>query len=279
MSRLRSLQRTLCGGCLGVLLAACNGPATQEAAMAYGGAAPAPAPATAAADAGNGTGGARDASFLAYEHDASVTLPADRIQARLREAQDACTGAKFGECVVLTVRQEGGDWPSATLGIRIVPAGVEPMIALASAGAQLGSRGTRAEDLAVVVRDNALLQQRLRKERERLLEFQDRRDLTVADMIALSKQLAETEALLEGAEQAAAGHRRRIETQLLTLEFRPTPSQASRNEIWLALRDSGETLSQGAAWTIRALAFLLPLLVVFVIFVAVIRRWRRRRPG
>lgn len=269
------LARKLLGVGFVWLLVACSGETTNEAALAYGGADPT---ATSAADAG-GADGAREASFLAYEHDASVTLPADRIQARLREAQDACTAAKFGECVVLTVRQQGGDWPSATLGIRIVPAGVEPMIALASEGAQLGSRGTRAEDLAVVVRDNALVQQRLRKERERLLEFQARRDLAVADMIALSKQLAETEALLEAAEQAAAGHRRRIETQLLTIEFRPTPSQANRNEIWLAIRDSGETLAHGIAWTIRALAFLLPVLVLVLILVAVVRRWRRRRAG
>ncbi|MDH5829598.1 DUF4349 domain-containing protein [Luteimonas sp. M1R5S18] len=220
-----------------------------------------------------------EASFLAYEHDATVTLPAERIQPRLREAQQACIHGTFGECVVLTVRQQGGDWPSATLGVRIVPAGVEPMIALASESAQLGSRGTRAEDLAVVVRDTALAQQRLRKERERLLEFQSRRDLSVADMIALSKQLAETEAALEAAEQAAAGHRRRIDTQLLTLEFRPTDAQASRSEILIALRDSGETLSQGVAWTIRALAFLLPVLALVAIVVAVLRRRRRRRTG
>ena len=261
------LLRTLLAAGLVLLAGACSERRQQAAeGFASGGAAAAPA----AADA------APQDSFLAYEHDATVTLPADRIADRLQQAQEACTAGRFGECVVLNVHRQGGDWPSASLGVRIVPTGVEPMIALASADAELGSRSTRAEDLAVVVRDNTLAQERLRKERERLQEFQARRDLAVADMIALSKQLAETEAQLEAAERQGAQHRRRIDTQLLTLEFRPTASQANRNEIWLAIRDSGKTLASGVAWTIRAAAFLLPVLVVLLILVALVR-WRRRR--
>ncbi|HRN60905.1 MAG TPA: DUF4349 domain-containing protein [Luteimonas sp.] len=260
-----------CG--VALLAVACSDQSSHDE-FAYGGAAQAPMPvAEAAADAA----GENLASFLAYEHDATVTLPAAQIQPRLQEAQAACSEGRFGDCVVLTVRQQGGDRPSATLGVRIVPTGVEPMIALASADAELGSRSTRAEDLAVVVRDNTLAQERLRKERERLQEFQSRRDLAVADMIALSRQLAETEAQLEAAERAGAQHRRRIDTQLLTLQFRPTSSQESRSEIWLAIRDSGRTLSMGVAWTIRAVAFLLPVLVVVAVLVAMVRRWRRRR--
>ena len=206
-----------------------------------------------------------------------MTLPAEQIPDRLRQVQAACTAGTHGQCVVLAVHQQGGDWPSASLRVRIEPAGVEPMIALASAGAQLGSRSTRAEDLAVVVRDNALAQRRLRNERERLQEFQSRRDLSVGDMIALSRQLAEVDAQLEAAEREAAQHRRRIDTQLLALDFGPGASQASRNEVWQAIRDSGATLSAGLAWTIRAVAFLLPLLLVGLALLAAVRRWRRRR--
>lgn len=255
-----------------MLVTGCN--ATQDESLALGAAAPPSLP-----DMPPEPVATEEASYLAYEHDASITLPADRIQPRLQEAQAACNTGKFGNCVVLNVRQQGGDWPSATLGMRLAPAGVEPMIALASAQAELGSRSTRAEDLAVAVRDNTLAQDRLRRERERLQEFQARRDLAVADMIALSKQLAETEAQLESAEQQGAQHRRRIDTQLLTLDFRPTVSQANRNQIWLALRDSGETLSSGVAWTIRTVAFVLPVGVALLALVVLVRWWRRRRRG
>lgn len=250
---------------------ACNGDSQSESA-GYAGASPMPAKAMRAPDGDTQLG-----AMLAYEHDAEVAIAADQIPQRLQAARTACEGGKFGACVVLSVQQSGGDQPGAMLGMRIAPAGVEPMIALASAGATLGSRNTRAEDLAVVVRDNGTVQDRLRKELARLQEFQQRRDLAVADMIALSKQLAETEAQLQAAEQEGAQHRRRIDTQLLTLNFRPPGGQSGRNEIAQALRDFGSTLSMGAAWTIRAAAFLIPLLLVLVLLVAGVRRWRRRR--
>jgi len=216
-------------------------------------------------------------AMLAYEHTAEFALEAQAIPARLRAARTACEAARFGACVVLNVQQTGGDQPSASLGLRIAPLGVEPMIALASTGAILGSRTTRAEDLAVVVRDNRTAQERFRKELARLQEFQQRRDLAVADMIALSKQLSETEAQLQAAEQEGGQHRRRIDTQLLTLNFQPPGGQAGRNEITQALRDFGKTLSMGAAWTIRAAAFLIPMSVLLLLLVAGLKRWRRRR--
>jgi hypothetical protein len=218
-------------------------------------------------------------SFLAYEHTVGVRVAAADIGPKLEATRAACNDGRFGECVVLSVRQQGGDHPGASLGVRILPAGVEPMIALASEGADIGQRTTRAEDLAVAVRDNELALARLRSERERLQEFQARRDLAVADMIALSRQLAEVESQLDAAQQQGAQHRRRIDTQLLTLDFQPTSTQSGRNEIVVALRESGAILASGVAWTIRAFAFLLPLLVLAGAFAFWFRRGRRKRGG
>jgi len=220
-----------------------------------------------------------EGAFLAYEHDVHIALAAAQIPERLRAAQDSCTRAQFGDCSVLGVSQQGGDHPRASLSVRIAPAGVEPLIAQASAGAEIGRRNTRAEDLAQVVRDNDLLRSRLEKEQARLLEFQQRRDLAVADMIALSQQLAQVEAQLQGVQQEAAQHRRRIDTQRLTLYFEPPGGQSGRGEIRQAVRDFFATLSIGTAWTIRAFAFLLPVLAVLVAVMASWRRLRRRKSG
>ena len=251
-----------------VSLAACSKGA--PIALEESGAAGAPMRAQAMADATP----AEPAAMLAYEHSASIELEADRIAARLQEARDACAARRFGDCVILNVQQEGGEAASGLLGMRMAPAGVEPMIALAGAGARVGSRSTQAEDLAVVVRDNTLVQDRLRKELARLQEFQQRRDLAVADMIALSQRMAEAEAQLQAAEQQGAQHRRRIDTQLLTLHFRPPGSEAGRNEVVQALREFGGILSQGTAWLIRAAAFLIPLVLVIAVLVGGVRRWR-----
>lgn len=216
-------------------------------------------------------------AFLAYEHSVRIALPAAEIQGRLQAVQASCTSGKFGECTVLNVERIGGEYPSGSLAVRIVPEGVEPMIAQAGSGGEIGSRITHAEDLAQVVRDNERQQQRLKKERERLLEFQQRRDLSVADMIALSERLAESDARLESTEQDAAQHRRRIDTQLLTLSFASPAGQASRSEIGQALRDFGGIVATSAAWVIRAVAVMIPVGTVLALLWMCWRRLRRKR--
>ena len=218
-----------------------------------------------------------DGAMLAYEHDVEILLEEEAITNRLKASQQACTTARFGDCSVLEISQRGGDYPRASLTVRIAPAGVEPFIAQAAKGADIGSRNTRAEDLAQAVGDNDLLQDRLGRERDRLLEFQQRRDLAVADMIALSQQLAQVEAQLQAAQQEGAQHRHRIDTQRVTLEFVPPGGQSGRGEIRQALRDFTATLATGTAWTIRAVAFLIPVGLALWVLISLIRRWRRRK--
>ncbi len=216
-------------------------------------------------------------SMLAYEHTINIRADAETIPRHLANAQAACVRQKFGACSVLVVNQQGGDNPTAALTVRIAPTGVEQVIAIASQGAEIESRSSQAEDLAVVVQDNAALRDRLEREHKRLGEFQERRDLAVADMIALSRQLAEVEAQLQASERESAQHQRRLETNLLTLHFFPHRSETGQNEIVQAFRDVGGTVSSGTAWTIRALAFLIPLLFLLVVLVTFWRLWRRRR--
>ena len=218
-------------------------------------------------------------AFLAYEHEVDIDLAADDIPARLKAVQASCQSGRFGDCAVLNVRQSGGDAPSASLKVRIAPAGVEPLIQQAGQGGEIGSRNTHAEDLAQAVADNDLQRLRLQKEHARLLEFQQRKDLAVADLLALSKQLSEIEAGLETAQREGAQHKRRIDTQLLTLAFHPPGGQQGRGEIAQALRDFGSILTVSIAWMIRVLAGLLPLLVVVSAAVFFWRRKRRAKPG
>lgn len=216
-------------------------------------------------------------AFLAYEHDVAIELAAADIQARMQAVQASCQSGKFGDCAVLDVRQSAGDSPSGSLTVRIAPQGVEPIIGQAAQGAAIGSRSTHAEDLAQVVADNDLQQLRLQKEHAKLLEFQQRKDLAVADLLAISKQLSEIEAGLETAQREGAQHRRRIDTQRVTLDFQPPGGQRGRSEIVQAFFDFGSILSVSIAWMIRAFAGLLPLLAVLSLVVFVCRRRRKRR--
>ena len=218
---------------------------------------------------------APEGTFLAYEHSVNITLPGRDIAARLNAVQASCFAQKFGDCAVLNVQQQGGESPSGTLTVRIAPKGVEPLVAQAGTGGEISSRNLKAEDLAESVRDNALQRSRLEKEHARLLQFQGREDLAVADMLTLSKQLAEIEAALDGTQREAAQQRHRIDTNLLTLEFQPTGTEAGRSDIGQAFRDSGQILATSTAWLIRAFAFLIPLFIVLGAVLAA-RRWRLR---
>ena len=249
------------------VLSACGSEGSPEMAT---GTAPAP---EATPDARGGDAPAT----LAYEHTLGILLPADAIPGRIAAVRSACDDGRFGECTVLHVRQQGGDHPSGSVGMRIVPGGVEPMIGLASEGAERGTRTTHAEDLAMVIRDNALERERLQRELARLQEVQARPGLAVADVIALSERMAAVEASLEAADREAAQHRRRVDTQRLTIDIGATRGQHARGDVVRALRDFGTILATGTAWTIRATAFLLPLLLVVLVVVAVGRRRRRRR--
>lgn len=214
---------------------------------------------------------------LAYEHEVSVVLDADVLQPRLAQVQAACQEARFGPCELLAVSHHGGDWPSARLVARIAPQGVEPLIAQASAGGELGSRVTRAEDLAHAVADNARTRDRLQREQARLQEFGQRPDLAVADMIALSRQASEVEVALEAAAQQQAQQQRRIQTHLVSIDFTASGRDGGAGQVRQALRDFAGSLAAGTAWTIRSVAFLLPVGAVVLVLVMVWRRVRRRR--
>lgn len=255
--------------CAVLLVAACS---YKEKASDAGGLAYAEGAAAAAGDA-NG-------ALLAYEHTVGVQLDRAAIAPRLQAIRSACSEARFGTCTLIEAQQSAGDWPQARAVMRMAPDAIEPMIALAAEGGDTGERSTRAEDLAVVVRDNTTEQDRLTKEMARLQAFEARGDLSVADMIALSERIAAAEAQLEAAAREGARHRQRIDTQLLTVQLRGRNGEQGRSEIGAAFREFGATLATGTAWTIRATAFLLPLaLVGFFLFAALRALWRRRRRG
>lgn len=215
--------------------------------------------------------------LLAYEHRVRVRLSDDKIAARAKAVQDACTGGKFGPCAVLGMNQSGGDSPSASLQVRVVPQGVEPLIALAGQGDQIAERGIQAEDLATAVRDNSMRRDRLTREHARLLEFQERRDLKMADVLTLSERIAEIESQLQAAEQEAAQQQRRISTQLITFEFGSTLGQERSSEIGEAVRDFGGIVAAVIAFLIRALAVLLPLGIVGGAFLWLLLKFLRAR--
>ncbi len=234
----------------------------------------------AAADAG-GAGAvvaSPEGAMLAYEHTLDIKLESAKIGSRVKAIADACQSSRFGDCAVLQVGQQGGEYPSASIKVRIAPKGVEPLIGLAGEGGEVSSRNTEAEDLAQQVADTALTKARLEKEHQRLLAYQDRQDIKMADLLVITQRLSEIEAGVEQAGKEAANQRRRIDTQLVTMRFNAPAGQRNRSEIGDALSDSGTILTESVAFLIRATAALLPVALVGWVFGWLgLKLWRRRR--
>ncbi|KQO02281.1 MULTISPECIES: DUF4349 domain-containing protein [Stenotrophomonas] len=219
-----------------------------------------------------------EGAFLAYEHTVQLRLPGGQIAPRLKAVAEACQGGKFGDCAVLQLSQSGGDTASGAIEVRIAPRGVEPIIALASEKGEVTRRDTRAEDLAQQVADTRLTQARLKNEHARLGEYQQRKDLAVADLLTISQRLSEIEAGLEQAGRDAAQQHRRIDTQKVTIQLDSTSSQRNRSEIGRALAESGGIFTTSLAYLIRVFAGLLPLLLVGgALSWGGLKLWRRRR--
>jgi hypothetical protein len=221
--------------------------------------------------------GNRPGSFLAYEHEVDLELPAVQIGPRVAKVRQACMEARFGECVVLAESQGAGASPHGELKVRAVPAAIGKLVDLAAEGAEVAQRSTTAEDLAEAVRDNGLRQSRLRLQYERLNEFASRPNAKLEDLLSINERLAGIEAELQQAEQEAAQQKRRLDTNLLTLRFGAAGVTSQSSKTMQAIRGMGDTWDASFAVLISLLGALLPFAALGVVVWLLVRTVRRRR--
>lgn len=201
----------------------------------------------------------RAGSMLAYEHRVQLVLPAAAIPARLDAAREACETARFGACNVLHLEQGDG---RASLSLRIVPAGVEPLVGLAAQGGGIGQRSINAEDLADAVDDNHRQQALLLAQQQRLSELATWRDIGVADLITLGKEQAALENQLQQLEGVAAGQQHRLDTNLVTLDFLPLGADSRVSRLGLSFSSMLDNLTEGTSAALNALSYGLPFLII-----------------
>ncbi|MCC8362253.1 DUF4349 domain-containing protein [Lysobacter sp. A6] len=216
-------------------------------------------------------------SQLAYEHNVVVELSEQAIPARIDALHQACLAQPDAGCELLNVTQSGGDHPSGTVTMRVVPKGVDALVRQAAADGEIAERSLDAEDLAEFVADNTLRRTRLEREHARLLEFQDRPNVKLGDMLRLSDRLADVEAQLNLANEQSAQLQRRIHKDLLTVRFQPQGVEVGGSAIGDAFRDSLEIAGRSTAWLVRAAAASIPIGVVVAMGAWGLWRLLRRR--
>lgn len=215
-------------------------------------------------------------NYLAYEHHVGIELPAEQLGERLTSTREACLSAQFGACSLIAAQQSSGKSPRGELTLRIVPDGVEPITRFASAGGELISRNTRAEDLAQAVSDNRRQHDQLLRQQQTLQQFQERTDLTVADLLALARELAAVEVQLQNIAQEAAQQQRRLDTNLLTLNFTSPYEHSPMGRIGEAFSRLKDNLAEGTANVIEFIGYGLPFLIL-LFPLALLLRWLWRR--
>lgn len=219
-------------------------------------------------------------SMLAYEHELTLRLPEAELAQRMAAVRDACLAHQHGRCSLLEYTQASGYAGNSRVRMRVVPEGVEGLVGLAAESGKIVSRTTRAEDLAEAVADTARQTQMLQLQRERLMAFQDRPDLSVADMLSLARELAEVESRLQSHEQDAAGQQRRLETNLLTMHFSSPSVDRSRSaRIGEAFVDALDSGADGVAEAIGMAAYSLPFLILLFPAALLWRALWRRATG
>jgi Domain of unknown function (DUF4349) len=230
---------------------------------------------------------AQRSDTLAYEHTVSVELDKETLPARLREVESACAADVKSGCTILEVAVRSDDeFPRGSIRMRLAPGGVDSLIELASKGGKIASRNTHAEDLAQPVADTERELALMTTHRDRLAEFMKSRELKVEQLITVSKELATVQAQIESLSTQRANLRRRIDTDLLTIDFSlPTVDYASRQT---PVKDSlslfGSNFREAVGQVIAFVAFLLPWLIVILpglfllrLFWRWITRWLVRR--
>lgn len=225
----------------------------------------------------------RNGSLLAYEHTIAVQLAPEQVLEHFNAARDACTSGRFGACNLLSADESNAARAHLNLTLRIVPEGVESLVAFAAQGGELSHRSTRSEDLAQAVADNHQQREQLLRQQQTLQQYQARQDLNVSDMLALARELAAVDVQLQSVAQDAAQQQRRLTTNLLSLNFSSAYQNPGRLEqLADAFGDMLDNITEGSIAALQLVGYGLPFLVL-LFPLALLVRWlwrvitRRRR--
>ena len=210
---------------------------------------------------------------LAYEHELTLALPGALLAPRMQATREACETARFGACNILGITEDGN---GGEIILRIAPTGVEPMVAMATEGGTLGQRITTAEDLADAVADVRRRQDRLQAQQQRLDELAKRKDITVSDLIALSKEQAAIENELQELAQVSANQQRRLDTNRVTLNFRSFDGANQPSRFSRMFSNLGDNLVNGTADALERASYVLPFVILaFPVVWLWVWLWRR----
>ena len=215
---------------------------------------------------------------LAYVHTLTVDTDESVVPSAVKRVSTLCTNDRKNNCEVLATSVSKGEYGSGNVRLRINPAGVDAIIAAAAAEGTISRRETTAEDLSDAITDTDTRMKMLTTYRDRLQALESQSKSNIDALIKVTSELASVQSDIERATRESETQRRRVNTEIVKVDFDPQRHRAFWRPIREALESFASSLSAGIASAIVGVAFLLPWLVIAVpAFVLARVVWRRTR--
>lgn len=212
-------------------------------------------------------------TMLAYTYSVSVRLDASLIGARVAALREACAAGKMGSCNLMAVTQKASD---ANITVRIAPEGVQRMIALAAQDGRLIENQVQAEDISLAVAKTQRDSDELEQYAHRLNELAARKDLPVADLIKLGHEQAEVTVKRQALADTAAGQKRRLDTNMLSIALGDSSRSAHRSDVAGSWDEIMDRSVEGIFDAVGFLGYGLPFLLI-AFPMALFWRWGWRK--
>jgi hypothetical protein len=209
---------------------------------------PAPPPPPSGEAAGNTQDDTTDPAaaglFLAYTHARGIEVPANRVEALMKQHVEACNAAGPRVCLVVGANaySYGEDNVSARLDLRANPTWLKSFLAglegdASKAGGKIKSSNTLTEDLTRQIVDTEATLRAQKTLRDRLQDLLSDRPGKLGDLLEIERELARVQGGIDSYESTLVVMRQRVETSALGIEYSSAPTPFTESA-WGPLTDA-----------------------------------------
>lgn len=217
------------------------------------------------------------ATGVAYTHEVDLEVPAGHTRQLFDAVQQACAALPEHGCTLLEASIRAGATASANVRMRVTPDGVNKVLRALDGHGKVVEQSTKGEDLAEPIHDGERKMAMLTAYRDRLQALAAQRALEPDALIKLNRALAEVQSEIDNAATAQAQLRRRVDTELLTVEIREHATATQASGIKRAVDDFGDDFLHGVAMLITFVASTIPFAVAGICGYLAWRRVRAAR--
>jgi len=210
------------------------------------------------------------AKYLAYVHNLSIEIERDKLASVHKKIIGECEKDTRFECAILIGDLRVGDrYQASSIQLRVKPEGVSYFSSLASQDGRVASQSRKAEDLSASIFDNAKRIEQLQRYQKKLEELEQREDADIDALLKVAAELASTQSQLELLQGSKAKLLKRVNTDILNINFNTLSDTSFYSPITESFSDFGEVLSEAIAGLINAIAYIVPwsLFLMFMFFI------------